>query len=230
MPALDRRTFLVMSASIVAGGRAALAIPQTTPDTAPPPVPWADAGRVLSSIVEIAAADWSAHTGVVRDAISGVGRDAEYLVSRWKMTEGKPVPRGYVDGLQADADLLRAARQSKSLTPPKEKQVLETADDVRLKAQQCRQSKAGWAELVLVSVKTVDRAQQTAAGREVWYCPRGWADLESKWQKFPTLSSPAQERIAPGMYMFRIGTGPSEPRRVGGDGLPLAALELIVQR
>jgi hypothetical protein len=228
MPALDRRTFLVMSASIVAGARGALAAPQTT--TPPPPVPWADAGRVLASIVEIASADWSGHSGVVRDAIAGVRRDGEYLISRWKGTEGKPVPRGYVDGLQADADLLRTAQQTRPLTPPKEKQVLETADDVRLKAQQCQQSKAGWAELVLVSVKTVDRTQQPATGREVWYCPRGWADLESKWQKFPTLSSPTQERIAPGMYMFRIGTGPSEPRRVGGDGLPQAALELIVQR
>ena len=189
----------------------------------------ADAGVVLRTLLEAASGDWSRHSPGIRDGVQAVQGDVSYLLGRWEAATNRPVPLRYVESLQADTDVLRGARASAPLPPPREKQVLETFDDVRLKAAQCRQSQGAWAGLVTVQVRTVDAAQRPATGKEVWYCPRGWADVDAKWLKFPTLSTPTDERLPPGVYMFRVGRGEPEARRIGGDGQPTASIELIAR-
>ncbi len=71
--------------------------------------------------------------------------------------------------------------------------------DLRVKVKYATQKPNDPFSTISVTVRTLQN-QQEAKGCEVWYVGIGWADLSDMYQRFPSLSSPTKEVLAPGNY------------------------------
>ena len=82
---------------------------------------------------------------------------------------------------------------------------------------------------VEVSVAT-SAGGQMVGGCEVWCVLEAWADVEDRFERFPTLSSPANRTFAPGYYKMwtvRAGhRGPTNPVTVTGEPRSRLVVEL----
>jgi len=131
----------------------------------------------------------------------------------------KLIPLRYVHSLQYDLNTFTQVIQLASLSPAQEEVLNYAVLNLELKATQAQKNPSRWAALIDTTVETV-RNSKPVPNLQVWYCPRGWANVIPRWQRFADLSTPTTERLAPGMYMVAV-TSPnvnSVPMRVGGDG------------
>jgi hypothetical protein len=110
-------------------------------------------------------------------------------------------------------------------------------EDLRIKALYAASNPGLWDDLVDVSVNS-KKGEVVVNGFEVQYVEKGWADSPDKWKRFPQVSSPAREQLAPGNYMMRLASlDPTTkkrvfqapvPQTVGGDGKSLKIVDLLV--
>jgi hypothetical protein len=129
------------------------------------------------------------------------------------------IPLRYVHSLQYDLNTFTHVVQLASLSPAQEAVLSYAVLNLELKASQAEKNPSRWADLIDTTVETV-RNSKPVPNLQVWYCPRGWATLMPRWQRFAALSTPTTERLAPGMYMVAAQSPNinSVPMRVGGDG------------
>jgi hypothetical protein len=190
-------------------------------------VDWSTFGSLLGSI-RSRASDLKQGQEIdakAAELLDGITSNVQVLLTQW----GKDVsdgPQAYYAGLAGDDDLLKNLLDKK---PPKvqmQKVLQAVADDLRIKAAHCVKSPEGWAALIKVVVIT-RKGGKVVPEYEVWFVPLGWADVVERWQRFPKLSSPTENPLAPGVYMMRASNGASVRIEIGGDGKNQHEIDLI---
>ncbi len=152
-----------------------------------------------------------------------------FLRDRWTHSlEHPPVPKSYVESLQLDADTL-GGLTGRRLSDQNTNAILrDVADDLEIKVAHCKASLKGWASVISVNINTLKQGNPIA-GLEVWYVPKGWADVPERWMRCPKLSSPATAgQLPPGKYMVRVAGAPAVPVTVGGSGKDEQSIDLLV--
>ena len=204
--------------------------PKTTPQVEV--VGWRSAERPLDGLAQdvvSAQASLSATNAKGADLLASILASTKFLRDRWTHSlDHQPIPKSYVDSLQLDADTL-GSLPAKRLSDPDLNLILQdVADDLEVKAAHCKASPKGWASVITVSVNTVKQGSPVA-GMEVWYVPKGWADVPDRWIRCSKLSSPAPAgQLPPGKYMLRVASGPPVPVKVGGNGKDEQSVDLLV--
>jgi hypothetical protein len=125
----------------------------------------------------------------------------------------------YVYSLNCDLNTISQVTDLSYTTPAEEDMVSYAVLNLETKAAQAVARPQRWAELVETTVETVHEGRPIG-NLQVWYCPRGWANMYPRWQRFAALSTPTTERLAPGIYLIAAKSPNlmSVPMRVGGDG------------
>lgn len=127
----------------------------------------------------------------------------------------------YVYSLNCDLNTISQVTNLNYRTPAQEEMVSFSVQNLEAKAAQAVARPDKWAELVETTVETVHEGRPVW-NLQVWYCPRGWANVYPRWQRFALLSTPTTEKLAPGIYLV-AAKSPNVlpvPMRVGGDGSP----------
>jgi hypothetical protein len=160
--------------------------------------------------------------------LTSIRASTKFLRDRWTHSlEHQPIPKTYVESLQLDADILGGLPSRKLADNEMNAALRDVAEDLETKAEHCRLSPKGWASVISVSVNTF-RQGAPVAGLEVWYVPKGWADVPERWMRCAKLSSPAKAgQLPPGNYMLRVATGPPVPVRIGGSGKDEQSVDLL---
>jgi hypothetical protein len=125
----------------------------------------------------------------------------------------------YVYSLNCDLSTISQVTDLSYTTPAQEEMVSYAVLNLEAKAAQAVARPEKWAELVETTVETVHEGRPIW-NLQVWYCPRGWATIYPRWQRFAALSTPTTERLAPGIYLIAAKSPNlmAVPMRVGGDG------------
>lgn len=104
------------------------------------------------------------------------------------------------------------------------------ADDLGIKAEYVQQGK-GDVDDVAVSAWTRS-GSDVRNGYEVWYVPSAHADNQSRYSRFPGISSPTQQPLAPGGYLMWSQQGPAlgerKPVDVGKGGQRQTSVDLPI--
>ncbi len=216
---------------------ASAAIAQSTPKTTPSSekvemVGWRAAARPLDDLAANALAvqtSVAATNGKAPDLLTSIRTSTTFLRDRWTHSmQHPPVPKTYIDSLQLDADTLGTLPARKLSDQDTNAILQDVADDLEVKAAHCKASPKGWASVITVSVNTVKQGNPVA-GMEVWYVPKGWADVPDRWTRCSKLSSPAVAgQLPPGKYMLRVASGQPVPVKVGGNGKDEQSVDLLV--
>ena len=202
------------------------------PDPVPEMVGWRAAERPFDDLARNTATiqtSLPAANGKSADLLASILASTTFLRDRWTHSlEHQPIPNTYVDSLQLDADTL-ASLPAKKLSDQDLNAILQdVADDLEVKAAHCKASPKGWASVITVNVNTI-RQGNPVAGMEVWYVPKGWADVPDRWTRCSKLSSPAVAgQLPPGKYMLRVANGQPVPVKVGGNGKDEQSVDLLV--
>lgn len=158
-----------------------------------------------------------------------ITKNSGFLSAKWQEDGGKrALPQSYIDQLKGDQELLNVVSSADTPDALKTRILQDVADDLDVKSAHWKASAANWATLVHVSVNTL-KDGKVVGNHEVWYVPRGWADVDSQWIRCSKLSSPAEADLPPGVYMLRIDDAAGSPFKIGGDGKDQQTVELRVQ-
>jgi hypothetical protein len=164
--------------------------------------------------------------------IQSINESSDFLKEKWGTDSTQtPIPRAYLESLELDSEQLsRAAQASKNEKVSREQlnaMLKDVAEDLAIKASHCKSSSTGWASLITVEIRTL-KDQRPVAGLQVWYVPKGWADMPDRWTRCSKLSTPTSAgSLPPGLYMMRVEKGDPVPIRVGGDGKDTQSVELL---
>jgi len=195
-------------------------------------VGWRAAERPFDDLAQDAAAvraSLSSANTKAADVLASILASTTFLRDRWTHSlEHPPIPKSYVDSLQLDADTL-ASLPARKLSDQDLNAILQdVADDLQVKAAHCKASPKGWASVITVNINTV-RQGNPVAGMEVWYVPKGWADVPDRWTRCSKLSNPAVAgALPPGKYMLRVASGQPVPVKIGGNGKDEQSVDLLV--
>jgi hypothetical protein len=195
-------------------------------------VGWKAAERPFTDLAENAGTLQSAMAATndtAANLLASIRVSTQFLRDRWTHSlEHQPVPKSYLESLQLDADILKNLPARKLSDHNANAILRDVADDLAIKAAHCKASIKGWASVIAISINTLKQGNPVT-GLEVWYVPKGWADVPERWMRCSKLSSPALAGLLPpGNYMLRIAAGEPVPVRVGGDGKDMQSIDLLV--
>ena len=160
------------------------------------------------------------------ELVKSVQTSSEVLNEKWMANKGGSVPLAYVESIKLDSALLGKLPDLKNNQPQANAILRNTAEDLAVKAEHCRLSPNGWASLISVKVNTL-KGGKVVSGLEVWYVPRGWADVPEMWVRCASLSSPATVDLPPGVYMLRVSDAQPITTKIGGDGKAEMGVDLV---
>jgi hypothetical protein len=230
MKMLRNITVLLLVTNVVWPGLTAAQVPASTRVQVPSLTDWKN-GIVLGDIQGTA----SYHSIAVPkgkiedgDLIQSIKTDSGFLHSKWQADIGKSqIPEAYIDQLKEDQELLNRASNPDIPEAQKTSILRAVAEDLSIKSAHSKASPNRWATLVHVEVNTIKNGS-IVSSHEIWFVPKGWADLANRWVRCGNLSSPAKADLPPGAYMMRADNGAMVPLRIGGDGKDQATIELQV--
>lgn len=172
-----------------------------------------------------------------REQLKQIIADATFLQESWAAWINRrgeaylPGRDRYFERLKQLTSLLRQAEKTDS-AEERSNLITTVAEDMQLKAANCRASEDGLGKSVEVRVNTVgsDGAQ---SGYQVWFVPRGFFSVEAEHDRFHRLSSPTETiQVPPGGYlMWAEKDGrKTEPvvQRLGGKGREETLIDLVV--
>ena len=165
--------------------------------------------------------------------------DATFLRSKWfDWSRAHAREKPYSESLSQDpyyraiqGSQRELKRMRKGSDEEMERVVKAIAEDLHIKAENCRHSADGLGKEVKVTVHT-RKGTEEIAGFEVWCAPVALVGLKAEHIRFPKISSPTiYKNLAPGRYAMwlkkdRQSTEPV-PQSVGGKGETEAELDLL---
>lgn len=163
--------------------------------------------------------------------------DATFLQQRWAAwinRQGEAYLPGrdrYFERLKQLTGMLRQAEKTES-AEERDELITTVAEDMQLKAANCKASEDGLGKSVEVRVNTVG-ADGAQSGYQVWFVPRGFFSVEAEHDRFHRLSSPTETiQVPPGGYLMWAEKGgrKTEPvvQRLGGKGREETLIDLVV--
>jgi len=194
-------------------------------------VGWRAATRPFDELAENASVvqiSMAAGNERAANLLASIQASTKFLRDRWTHSmQHQPIPKTYVESLQLDADTLGGLVARKLNAADAIAILQDVADDLEIKAAHCKASPKGWASVISVNVNTIKQGN-AIAGLEVWYVPKGWADVPDRWMRCAKLSSPAvAEQLPPGNYMVRVASGRPVPVKIGGNGKDEQSVDLL---
>ena len=166
------------------------------------------------------------------ELVDQANQELKYLVGRWRW--GEFVSPAYQESLLQDFSALSvAAGDSDSNRAGKIVELV--VEDIRIKAEHCRNSNSGLGPRIVVTVAT-KRGTQEDKGWFVFYKSGLHEDQQGFARRFPQQSSPTSTEMAPSRYFFWLAErddSPEPPRGkqkefVVGKGLEKHQLDLSV--
>jgi len=152
---------------------------------------------------------------------------SDFLSEQWQNACCVATPATYLESLEQNVSLLKNVLDNK--TPENEVspllQIVE--QDLRIKAAHCKLSPKGWDALVVVSVNA-RKGSEKVDGLEVWFVPKGWVKVQSKWKRFAKVTCGTSEPLAPGVYMMWLKGMEPVPIDIGGNGTETKEVDLLV--
>jgi hypothetical protein len=146
------------------------------------------------------------------------------------------IPQEYTASLQLDAQLL--ANLTGLLTPDSASRssvyagLADVALDIDIKVTYARSALTAGLRLVQVVVHTT-RVDKEVGGYQVWYVPKGWADVKDQAKPFDRLSSPTYMDLPPGNYLIWTLKGETkstrQPISLGDDGRSRREIDLPIE-
>jgi hypothetical protein len=133
------------------------------------------------------------------DLVADARAEADFLIGRWHW--GEVVSPAYEESLILDFKMLAIA--AKEPDRKKAHEILrEVVDDLKIKAEHCRNSTHGLGQDVTVLVRT-KKGNQEDPGWIVYYMPRiyEFADRHDP-ERFPKESSPTEHALPAGRYLM----------------------------
>jgi len=191
-----------------------------------------------------------------REAVNGLQQVSAALL----VEQQQQVSRGvdffasrYVDSLRSLTQLLTEASAPPFDAPRAIAALRDVKEDLNSKIQHLRRDppveEAGMAACnrgpcpqpiytvagaITVMVRT-KRGNTQVGGWEVWYVQRGWANSQTKWRRFDSISdvqTPARQVITPGNYLMWTKQGERSGTRllvpIGGGGRSEQTLDLLI--
>jgi hypothetical protein len=159
----------------------------------------------------------------------GTSSEVGFLVSRWQW--GEFVSAAYQESLILDFKML--AHAAKERNKKKAYAIMgEVADDLKIKADHCRNSTRGLGKDVTVKVAT-KKENTVDPGWQIYYKFRIHEFTEGyDRQRFSNLSSPAIQELPPGLYIiWAVKPGKPESKKdivKVGEGKEVVDLDLLV--
>jgi hypothetical protein len=140
-------------------------------------------------------------------------------------------PPAFVEALEMDANLLEIISKKREVERALAL-LREVRSSIELKVKFAKSSKGNALRLIQLLVRTV-HGQSEVSNYEVWYVPRGWADVPDKFRRFDDLSSPAIKDMPAGNYIIWVQvTGKivteRTPITLGDDGSSKRKITLSV--
>jgi len=152
----------------------------------------------VNSVAERKAA-WSGVDKEASEELSDLKKAADDVNVMTLKFRGK-MPREWVVGLYADQVALKRASQGKP-SPAKFASVRAVKEDLQVKRKHLKGAGAkGPFAKIPVEAATKAAGGKVEPGLEVWYVDFGLADDKTFYQRFPGHSSPAKEKLVPGVY------------------------------
>jgi hypothetical protein len=137
-----------------------------------------------------------------------------------KATLDQDVPKPYLLSLTRDSWMLEKSRTLLGKDgDEKEKGFVllkSVAADLQLKKASTGAVK-GATRLVKVVAETKDATGQGEGGCEVWCVVQGMVDYPEAYERFPKLSTPTPDDLAPGAYFFWTEKGGKKGKRTPGN-------------
>jgi len=162
-----------------------------------------------------------------QQSLEAMEKHSDFLSYRWRSSDGGATPATYFESLKQNVSLLKSVLDNQ--VPEKEVspllQIVE--QDLGIKAKHCELSAKGWNALIVVSVNA-RKGNEQVDGLEVWFVPKGWAKVESKWKRFGKVTCGTSEKLAPGVYMMWLKGLTPVPIDIGGNGSDTKEVDLVV--
>jgi len=199
----------------------------TTQETKEAMVKWEDYTDVLNELSQSVSRLKEKAGNTNQQLVERMKKHSDFLSDRWERACCEETPATYLESLKHDVSLLKSVLDNQ--VPEKEVspllQIVE--QDLGIKAKHCELSAKGWDALVVVSVNA-KKGNEKIDGLEVWFAPKGWVKVESKWKRFAKVTCGASEKLAPGVYMIWLKGQTPVPIDIGGNGSDTKDVDLVV--
>jgi len=199
----------------------------TTQKTTEQMVTWNDYGDILGELSQSVTRLKAKLGETNQQLVEQMKKDSAFLFDRWMNACCEETPATYLESLKQDVSLLKSVLDNQ--VPEQEVSPLLqiVSQDLGIKAKHCELSPKGWDALVVVSVNA-RKGNEKIDGLEVWFVPRGWVKVESKWKRFPKVTCGSSEKLAPGVYMMWLKGLAPVPVDIGGSGSDTKEVDLVV--
>lgn len=187
-------------------------------------VPSAEVTATLTTFQTLMMAESATASPEIRDMCERSFRAAAVLNDCSKRADA-PVPEPYAKSLTNDMALIAEGLQNRE-TPEGLEAFRQGLKSLTIKAAHALKRRF-WADLVEVRVRTM-RGQQPVGGYVVMYCNRGGPRGRLYWRELRKVSTPAVDRVAPGLHEFAVPRGKAIVVHIGGKGQSKQTFDLPV--
>lgn len=167
--------------------------------------------------------------------LNSLDSNVEYLAEIARSQGNTKIPAQYDASLRSNARLLESLTRYNSSATEKQKlyKVLgDVALDLQIKVIYSRSALGSAFRLVQIVVHTKEQDKEIG-GYQVWYVPKGWADIKDQAKPFDRLSSPTYMELPPGNYVMwthKAGNNSKfQPVSLGDDGRSRKEIDLLIE-
>jgi hypothetical protein len=202
----------------------------TTQEATTPMVQWQDYAGVLNELSQSAlrlTQKLGKKNQQLGALIEQMNKHSDFLFDQWQGACCEATPATYLESLEQNVSLLKSVLNDQ--IPESEiSPILQIVEqDLGIKAAHCKRSAKGWDAVVVVSVNA-RKGNEKVDGLEVWFAPKGWVKVQSKWKRFAKVTCGTSEKLAPGVYMIWIKGLEPVPIDIGGSGVDTKEVDLLV--
>ena len=202
--------------------------PSPTQEPTTPMVEWQDYSSVLKELSQslVKLKEKVGKNEQLGALVDQMKTHSAFLSNQWATSCCEATPAIYLESLEQNVSLLKSVLDNQIREDEISPTLQVVEQDLRVKATHCKQSAKGWDALVVVSVNA-RKGNQNVDGLEVWFVPKGWAKVESKWKRFGKVTCGTSEKLAPGVYMIWLKGSTPVPIDIGGNGQETKEVDLL---
>lgn len=177
-----------------------------------------------------------AQAETISDWLRSIDSNVSYLYEIARAQPNMRMSAEYTASLSSDARLLESITIFKTHSAKERdrfyKVLDEVSSDLRIKVSYSRSALGSPFRLVQVLVHTRTQDKEVG-GYQVWYVPKGWADVRDEAKPFDRLSSPTYMDLPPGNYLMwthkRGRNSKRQPVSLGDDGRSRREIDLPIE-
>jgi len=192
--------------------------------------------RINTSVAGLAE-KWGTELEEIASLLNSINTNANFLRVKWDDWLKRNTFKGsehfkddYRQSLGLNAEMLKSLEKGSNYQKTL-KVLQDVASDLKIKADNCRNSADGLGRTIEVTVRTKSEGAEKT-GYEVWFAPLAMLDVEKRHDRFNKQSSPTIRTLCPGVYGMWVKKkgARSAPiaMTIGGDGKKAIEIDLEV--